>query len=116
MISADCGFGTTLAVTGNVALLEPAGTVTLAGAVAATGLSLSRATVKPPAGAAELSTTVPVTGVPGRTSVGLARTAVSVGTVVGVGVGVGVGVVVTVQPDRVAVVAVDDPSLTATRQ
>src|SRR3954469_7437174 len=120
MMSADWGLGTTFAVTGNVALLEPAGTVTLAGAVAATGLSLSRATVKPPAGAAELSTTVPVTGVPGRTSVGLARTAVSVGTVVGVGAGggggVGVGVVGTVQPDRVAVVAVDDPSLTATRQ
>src|SRR3954469_1192084 len=122
MMSADWGLGTTFAVTGNVALLEPAGTVTLAGAVAATGLSLSRATVKPPAGAAELSTTVPVTGVPGSTSVGLARTAVSVGVVVGVGVGVGVGVsvgvgvVLTLQPESVAVVAVADPSLTATRQ
>src|SRR3954452_21449809 len=116
MMSADWGFGTTFAVTGKVALLAPAGTVTLAGAVAAAGLSLSSATVKPPAGAAELSTTVPVTGVPGRTSVGLARTAVSVGVVVGVGVGVGVGVVLTLQPESVAVVAAAAPSLTATRQ
>src|SRR3954463_5609856 len=77
MMSADCGFGTTKVVTGKLALLAPAGTVMLGCTVAAAGSSLDSATVKPPAGAAAVSRTVPVTGVPPRTSVGLTVTAVS---------------------------------------
>src|SRR2546423_5351927 len=114
MMSADCGLGTALVVIAKVLLVDPAGTVTLAGTVAALVLSLRRATVKPPAGAAAVSLTVPVTGSPPTTSVGLTvtfdRAAVAVGE------GAGAGDVPTVHPDSVAVVAVAEPSLTATRQ
>ena len=44
MMSADWGLGTTLVLTGKLADLEPAGTVTLAGTVAAAVLSLESAT------------------------------------------------------------------------
>src|SRR4051795_3516428 len=66
MMSADCGFGTTNVVTGKLALCAPAGTVTLAGTVAAAGLSLVRETVKPPAEADAFSVTVAVAGSPPR--------------------------------------------------
>ena len=54
---------TELVVTGNVTLVAPAGTVTLAGTVTALELS-ERGTTSPPAGAVEFSTTVPVAAVP----------------------------------------------------
>ena len=47
-------------VTGKVALVPPAGTVTLAGTVAAAILLLESATWAPPAGAGPLRVTVPV--------------------------------------------------------
>src|SRR5262245_46416642 len=70
MTSADCGFGTTLVVIGKVALVAPAGTVTLGGTGAAAELSLDRETTKPPAGAAAVSVAVPVEGLPPTTSFG----------------------------------------------
>src|SRR3954466_10591336 len=74
MMSDDCGLGTTKVVIGNVALVLPAGTVTLAGTLAAAGSSLVSATLKPPDGAAAVSVTVPVDGSPPTTSVGLTLT------------------------------------------
>jgi hypothetical protein len=96
----------------NLALVDPAATVTLGGTVAATGLSLVSATGKPPAGAAEVSVTVPVDDVPPMTSVGLTVTLESVG----VDDGGGGGGELTVQPDKVAVAGVAEPSLTETLQ
>src|SRR5260370_602297 len=55
---------TALVLTVNVALLAPAGTVTLAGTVAAAVLLLVRLTTAPPLGAGPLSVTVPVAGFP----------------------------------------------------
>jgi hypothetical protein len=55
---------------GKVALVAPAGTVTLAGTAAA-ALLLDRAMVTPAAGAGPLSVTVPVAGSPSTTAVGL---------------------------------------------
>jgi len=99
-----------LVETVKVALVDPAGTVTLEGTVAAAVLSLVRLTVKPPDGAAELRVTVPVAGSGPTTSVGLmvseesdAEDAVD-------------GEDLTVQPDRRALAAVADPSLTSTLQ
>src|SRR4029079_361006 len=60
MIRDDCGLPTTFVVTGQLAVVEPAGTVTVAGTVAATGSSLVSGTATPPAGAADVSVTVPV--------------------------------------------------------
>ena len=62
---------TGVVVTGNVTLLAPAATVTLAGTLAADELSLLRETTAPPRGAAPLSVTVPVEGLPPRTLDGL---------------------------------------------
>lgn len=55
----------------NVALVEPAGTVTLAGTVATNVLLLDSATVAPPEGAAAANVTVPVDVFPPVTLVGL---------------------------------------------
>src|SRR4051794_8352661 len=103
MIRADCGLGTTLVVIVKLLLVDPAGTVTLAGTVAAVGLSLVNATVKPPDGAAAVRVTVPVEGLPPTTSVGLTFTAESAAAGDGEGEGDGL---LTVHPDSVAVVAV----------
>src|SRR5262249_51523952 len=95
-----------------LALVDPAATVTLGGTVAATGLSLVSETWKPPAGAAELSVTVPVDDVPPTTSVGLTVTFERVADGAGGG---GVGEL-TVQPCSVAVAGVAEPSSTETLQ
>ena len=55
---------TGLVDTTKFALVAPAGTVTLAGTVAAAGVSLESATVIPPAGAGVARVTVPVEGAP----------------------------------------------------
>lgn len=62
---------TLLVLTVNVMLLAPAATVTLAGTVAATVLSLIRETAAPPVGAGPLRVTVPVEGDPPVTLIGL---------------------------------------------
>src|SRR6266513_3822775 len=58
---------TALVLTVNVALVAPAATVTLEGAVAAEVLLLERATCAPPDGAGPLSVTVPVEEFPPAT-------------------------------------------------
>lgn len=58
-------------VTVKVALVEPAGTVTLEGTVARDVLLLDRTTAAPPVGAGPFRVTVPVDGVPPFTDVGL---------------------------------------------
>jgi hypothetical protein len=62
---------TLLVDTVNVALVDPAGTVTLAGTAAAVVLLLESATDAPPAGAADVSVTVPLDELPPVTLVGL---------------------------------------------
>src|SRR6266852_6783194 len=64
---------TALVLTVKVALVAPAGTVTLEGTLAAE-LLLERATCAPPAGAAPLSVTVPVEELPPVTLVGFSAT------------------------------------------
>jgi hypothetical protein len=64
--------------TANVIVVAPPGTVTLLGTVAA-AWSLDRATTAPPAGAALLSVTVPVEGLPPTNVAGLSDTLLSVG-------------------------------------
>jgi hypothetical protein len=61
-------------VTGKLAELAPAVTVTLVGTVAAEVLLLASVTTAPPAGAAALRFTVPVDPVPPGTLVGLTKT------------------------------------------
>jgi len=53
---------TRFVVTVNVALVVPAGMVTVGGTLAAEGLLLERATCAPPAGAGAFNVTVPVEG------------------------------------------------------
>lgn len=90
----------------NVALVAPPVTLTLGGTAATEELLLANVTVCPPEGAAEVRVTVPVDEEPPTTDVGLRLRLESV-DVVGE---------VTVQPDRRAVAAVADPSLTSTVQ
>jgi len=61
---------TGLVVTGNVAVVWPASTVTVAGTWAAAVLLLSTVTTAPPRGAGPLNVTVPVEGLPPTTEVG----------------------------------------------
>ena len=56
--------------TTKVALVAPAGTVTLAGTIAAVGFSLASITVTPPAGAGVARVTVPVDALPETTMLG----------------------------------------------
>jgi hypothetical protein len=64
---------TILVFTVNVAVVNPAGTVTLplGGTLATDGLLLERETTAPPLGAGPFSVTVPVEGFPPVTAVGL---------------------------------------------
>ena len=71
---------TALVVTGNVALMAPAGTVTLAGTVTAGELAES-VTTNPPAGAMEFKFTFPCKAVPPITLVGFTVTVESDGAV-----------------------------------
>ena len=73
---------TALEVTVNVAEVAPAATITLAGTVAADAL-LESVTTPPPLGAAPLSITVPVDGVPPLTVAGLTATEDSAAAVAG---------------------------------
>jgi len=110
MITADCALVTSLVETGKVVLVDPEGTVTLGGTAAAAVLSLVSSIVKPPDGAAELRVTVPVAGSGPTTSVGLTVSEESDAEADGG------GEELTVQPDRRAVAAVAEPSLTSTVQ
>lgn len=83
-----------LVVTAKFALVAPAGTVTLAGTVAATE-STESDTTAPPAGAAPLNVTVPVEPLPATTLVGLSDTAESVGPVAPAALSVSVALFVT---------------------
>lgn len=65
---------TELVVTVNVAVVDPAATLTLIGTCAAVVLLLVRETLAPPVGAAPLSVTVPVDELPPVTLVGLSVT------------------------------------------
>ena len=69
-------------VTVNVALVAPAGMVTLAGTVATAVLLLARETRAPPLGAGPLSVTLPVEGDPPLTLVGFSVSEVRVGVTV----------------------------------
>ena len=80
-------------LTRKVALMAPAGTITLEGTLAAP-LLLESATCAPPAGAGPLSVTVPVEDVPPITLVGFSVTEETVGS----GGGVTVSVAVWVTP------------------
>src|SRR5512146_1366992 len=63
----------------NVALVEPAPTVTFAGTVATEGLLLANATTTPPLGAAPVSVTVPVEVFPPARLAGLSAKVESAG-------------------------------------
>ncbi|SRR5260370_16807027 len=65
---------TALVLTVNDALVAPAATVTLDGVPAAVVLLLESVTTAPPDGAAPVSVTVPVEGIPPVTLVGLSET------------------------------------------
>ena len=82
-------------VTVNVALVAPAGMVTLAGIVATAGLSLERETMTPPVRADALSVTLPVEGDPPLTLVGFSVSEVRVGPDGGCGVTMSEAVLVT---------------------
>jgi hypothetical protein len=79
-------------VTVNVALVAPAGMVTLAGTVATAGLLLVSETTAPPVRAGPLSMTLPVEGDPPLTLVGFSVSELSVG---GCGMTVSEAVLVT---------------------
>ena len=67
---------TAVVVTGKLAVVAPAGTVTLAGRLATAGLALDSVTTVPPAGAAVPNVIVAVAEWPPTTGVGL-RSSVS---------------------------------------
>src|SRR5689334_21814938 len=79
-------------LTVKLAVLVPAGMVTLAGTVAKVVLLLVSITTAPPAGAGALRATVPVARSRPRTLVGLRVSAASAGPAPGVAVGAGVAV------------------------
>lgn len=113
-IVADVACATAFVVTAKVALVAPAGTVTLVGTVAAVELSESDTTA-PPAGAAALNVTVPVEPLPPTTVAGLSDTAESVGPVAPAAVSVSVALFVTFWYDAemdTVLVAVTWPVLT----
>jgi len=85
---------TVVVFTGNVAVVAPAGTVTLGGALAAP-LLLESATCAPPVGAAPLNVTVPVEEFPPATLVGFSESEERVGGGGGAGVTVSEAVLVT---------------------
>jgi hypothetical protein len=86
---------TAIVVTVNVALVAPAGMVTLEGTVATVVLLLMRETTAPPVRACPLSVTVPVEGDPPMTLLGLSVTEVRVGPGGGGGVTMSGAVLVT---------------------
>src|SRR5688572_15763836 len=88
---------TDLVDTENVALVAPAGTVTLCGTVAAFVLLLESDITAPPEGAAALSVTVPCEALPPVTLVGFSVRDESTGEDEGVGVSVAVGMDVAVE-------------------
>src|SRR5438093_13201911 len=92
---------TGVVLTVKVALVLPAGTVTLAGTVAAPVLLLDKLTTAPPLGAGALSVTVPVEELPPVTLDGLRLSDESVGGA-GVTVAEGVGVVASEEAAMVA--------------
>src|SRR5947199_167983 len=96
---------TGLVLTVKVALVLPAGTVTLAGTVAAPVLLLDKLTTAPPLGAGALSVTVPVEELPPVTLDGLRLSEESVGGA-GVTEGEGDGAVALEELEMVAEVAV----------
>lgn len=65
------GLAEVIVVTWNAALVAPAATVTLGGALAAEVLLLDKATTVPPLGAGPFRVTLPVEGFPPLTLVGL---------------------------------------------
>jgi hypothetical protein len=69
------GVGWAEVVTGNVADVDAAATVTLVGTEAAPGVELVSVTLAPPVGAGPVSVTVPVTDCPPGTEVGETETA-----------------------------------------
>jgi hypothetical protein len=94
-------------LTVNVALVAPAGTVTVEGTLAA-ALSLARATCAPPAGAGPLKVTVPVEDcTPPTTLVGFKVSEETVGSGGGGGVTVRAAVWVTLAKDAEMVTVVD---------
>ena len=110
---------TALVVTPNVALLEPAGTVTLAGTV--TGSAAASTTTAPPAGAAAVRATVPETEFPPTTlalvneiSETAIRTTVNIGDWLLLPFRVAVTVAVPAATPVIVNAAVDEPAGTAT--
>jgi len=78
-IADDVLLATGLVVTANVAVLDPAATVTLEGTVVAAVLLLVNVTTAPPLGAGPFNVTVPVEEVPPVTDVGLRPTELGAG-------------------------------------
>lgn len=75
----DVDVATALVLRLKLALVAPAGTVTLEGAAAAAGLLLESATCAPPAGAGPFSVTVPVEGFPPVTLAGFTASDETIG-------------------------------------
>src|SRR5690348_15672068 len=89
---ADWSKATAVVAIGNVALVAPSGTVTVAGTDASCGLLLDRMTAVPPAGAGVLTVTVPVDAPPPGTVAGVsANDWIDMNAGAGWGAGVGVG-------------------------